>query len=206
MAKLILFVSATIVGIFISLEAVASPKQELAAPAGEEVTESAKEIDSNMAVTTPPESTRKAKVKDPGYYPYHQALTVRLGYESKFPEFDFENWMLGFQYLFPKFLSPKLEAGADLIDEGNGHLHIGMRTIYREKAYFRPSLKWAIDHLAEPRDGLATLTKIDNYFARGSATLEYVFWNPVSVRLEAEVLANLKTTRMMYVLGLSRGW
>lgn len=206
MAKLTLFVSATIVGIFVSSKVLASPSAELANPTESEQGEPATPLDSNMALTPPPAVTEKGPPPDPHYYPYHQAFTVRSGYDSDFPKLSFNNWVLGFQYLFPKFLSPKLEAGADLIDNGTGHLHAGVRYYYHEKSYFRPSAKISLDHLAESENGLATLTKFENYFARGSVTLEYVVANPYSLRLEGELLINFKKTHTFIVLGLSRGW
>jgi hypothetical protein len=131
---------------------------------------------------------------------------VRGGKDAKVPKLKWDNDVIGFQYLFPKFLAPKLEAGADLVEGGNGHLHVGWRHIYFERSYFRPGYKLSLDHFAESKEGLATLTKINNYFARVTGTLEYVVWNPYSVRLEAEIFWNLSTTRSMVTVGLSRGW
>ena len=111
-----------------------------------------------------------------------------------------------FQYLFPKFLSPKLEAGADLHKDGRGHLHAGLRWIYNERSYFRPSLKAAVDHFADSAEGIATLAHIDNWYVRGGATLEQVVWNPYSLRLETELAINLRHTELITTLGLSRGW
>jgi hypothetical protein len=143
---------------------------------------------------------------DPQYYPYQQQLTVRYGQASDFPSFKFNDSIIGFQYLFPKFLAPKLEAGADLHRNGIGHIHAGARYMWLERSYFRPSLKIGVDNLVDSSSGLATFATIDNYYLRGTATLEYVVWNPYSVRLEVELLMGLTKQISEYTLGLSRGW
>lgn len=201
-----IFVSATIVLFFISWtgswasplpEAPDSPEQDVAPPAPPPSDE--------MAVSPAPLPV-VAKAADPRYYPYAQQLTFRLGRAAEFPVKDFNDSVVGFQYLFPKFLSPKIEAGADLHDEGRGHIHAGLRWIHNERLYFRPSVKIAIDHRVEAKDGLATLTDFKNYFARLSGTLEYVFWNPYSVRLEPELLVGFEKPVVVITLGLSHGW
>jgi hypothetical protein len=163
-----------------------------------------------MAVSSPREPMKKPRPPRARYYPYQQQLTFRTGYESDFPEVEFDNWTLGFQYLFPKFLSPKLEAGADLVENGGGHLHVGMRWIYRERSYLRPSVKAGLDLYSDGKEGLATLTKWENYFTRLAVCAEYVVWNPYSLRLEYEILANFDfdfdDTRSQLTLGISHGW
>ncbi|HMN68767.1 MAG TPA: hypothetical protein PKC28_09550 [Bdellovibrionales bacterium] len=207
MSKLLIFVSATIVLIFSSATGWPSPQDTVPVS-----TDSAREpvtgepIDENMSVSPPPDtpvSTPSAKAR---YYPYRQALTFRAGQASELEDVDFDDYVLGFQYLFPKFLSPKLEAGADLQKDGVGHLHAGVRYYKWERSYFRPSVKVALDHMAEAEENLATLVEFDNYFLRLSATLEYVVWNPFSLRLEPEILMNHKDRYLVVTVGLSRGW
>ncbi len=206
MAKLPIFVSATIVLIFSHGGAAASPQDNVLGVEPAVEAEEVRALDDNMAVSPPPALKGKPGPPNARYYPYQQQLTYRSGYDSDYPKLGVDNWVIGFQYLFPKFLSPKLEAGADLLDNGTGHLHVGARWIRTERSYFRPSVKVGLDHLAESREGLATFTKIENYFARGSATLEYVVWNPFSLRLEYEILANFDKMRAVATLGISHGW
>lgn len=206
MANSKIFVSTTIVAIFLGPMVQASPSLEVenlnaAEPQGE-----SRVLDDNMAVSEVPPMAAPPPPPDPRYYPYHQALTFRTGYESDFPKLGVEDWVLGFQYMFPKFLSPKLEAGADLHREGRGHLHIGARWIWFEKSYFRPSVKLAFDHFADSVQGIATLSEFKNYYLRSGGTLEYTFANPYSVRFESEVVVNFQKTRLLILLGISRGW
>jgi hypothetical protein len=81
-----------------------------------------------------------------------------------------------------------------------------MRWIWHERSYFRPSLKLGADHLINSTENLATLTNIDNLFLRTTATLEWVIWNPYSLRVEGEALFGSKNTIGEMTLGLSRGW
>lgn len=206
MSKLLIFVSATIVLIFASPTLLASPPKtapESEAPASQWPQG---KPDENLSITEPPDPNAPVPAAEARYYPYRQALTFRGGYASDFPKTNFDEIVLGFLYMFPKFLSPKLEAGADLLEESRGHLHVGLRWIAWEKSYFRPSGKLSLDHLAEAEERLATLTRVDNYYVRVSGTLEYTVWNPYSLRLEHEVLVNLDRTWQIMTLGVSRGW
>lgn len=208
MSKLAIFVSATIVLIFQFPMARANPQNVV--PEVKAADKSPGEdgmIDENLSVTEPaPVSAGAKAASPPRYYSHRQQLTFRAGQVSEVSKIKFEDFLLGFQYLFPKFLSPKLEAGADLLKDGKGHLHAGLRWIWFERSYFRPSYKLSIDHLAESEQRLATLTQINNYFGRLTLTAEVVFWNPWSLRLEPEIVANLSETQLLLTLGLSRGW
>lgn len=210
MSKLAIIVSATIVLILSPLPAGANPQRSV--PATTEAQPNPwpdTQPDENLSITDPPPVHGVPKASGARYYPYRQALTFRAGQASQLDELNFrdmEDMVLGFQYLFPKFLSPKLEAGADLVNDGKGHIHAGARWIYFERSYFRPSYKLSLDHLADSEEKLATLTKIENYYLRISATLEYVIWNPLSLRLEPELLVNTEEPLLMITVGLSHGW
>jgi hypothetical protein len=206
MSKLAIFVSATIVLIFSAAQARANPQDTVPEKKAEAEDDAVRPIDENLNLAEAPPVQGSPKFTPPAYYPYRQQLTFRAGAGSDLPKITVDDYVLGFQYLFPKFLSPKLEAGADLHKGGRGHLHAGLRWIFFERSYFRPSYKIAIDHFADSKEGLATLAEIDNYYARFGATLEQVFWNPMSLRLEAELVGNFRYTEMVMTLGLSRGW
>ncbi len=206
MSKLAIIVSATIVLIFHHAQSAASPQNIM--PDVKESSEPANDlpVDENLSIAEPGPTDPNLKFTPPKYYSHHQQLTLRFGSTSELSPVRFTDYLLGFQYLFPKFLSPKWEAGADMIKDGQGHLHAGVRWIHNERDYFRPSYKLSLDHLADADQRLATLAKIDNYFVRLSATLEYVFLNPYSLRFEPEFLFNHKDSHVMITLGLSRGW
>ena len=206
MSKLPIIVSATIVLIFSCSVGLAAPERSVPKSDVSPSVWPENKTDENLSVSQPPAPNGKPPPPDARYYAYRQALTFRAGMASDFPDVEFKDVVLGFQYLFPKFLSPKLEAGADLYEEGRGHLHVGMRWFMWERSYFRPSGKIGLDHRAESEERLATLTKIDNYYVRLSGTLEYVVWNPFSLRLEHELLINFDNTQTALTLGLSRGW
>jgi len=206
MSKLTIFVSATIVLIFVSLTSEAKPLRTFPEEKAPQEAQPSNSLDENMSLVEPAPVTGRPRTPRPSYYPYRQQLTFRAGQTSELSPFKLEDFVLGFQYLFPKFLSPKLEAGADLHKGSKGHLHAGLRWIYFERGLFRPSYKLSLDHLADADDRLATLTQINNYYARLTGTLEYVFWNPLSLRLEPELIVNFKETQWIVTLGLSRGW
>jgi hypothetical protein len=206
MSKLLIFVSATIVLIFANAPTFAAPPAVSPEPPEEKSTWPDGKPDENLSITNAPDPVLPTPQADAHYYPYRQALTFRTGLSSDFPKINFDETVFGFQYLFPKFLSPKLEAGADLQEHNRGHLHAGLRWFAWEREYFRPSGKISLDHLAESKERLATLTRIDNYYVRLSGTIEYVVWNPYSIRVEHELLINLDRCWQVMTLGISRGW
>ncbi|MGZ3724007.1 MAG: hypothetical protein ACXVA9_13785 [Bdellovibrionales bacterium] len=206
MSKLLIFVSATFVLIFSAGPCFASPQDQAPNSPAPESPGPTKPIDEDLSISTPPSLKYTPAPIDSRYYPYQQQLTFRYGQASDLPKIHLNDNVTGFQYLFPKFLSPKLEAGADLHDEGRGHIFAGARWIYHERSYFRPSLKLSLDHLINATENLATLTLIDNLYFRTSATLEWVVWNPYSLRFEAELLIGTKNSIGEMTLGLSRGW
>lgn len=188
----------------------ASPTREAPPPAKQEPEpESRRDLDPNMSLTTPtpdPELSDEHDPVDPAYYAYEQALTFRLGVTSATDAFDPSKLVIGFQYLLPKFLSPKFEIGADAVDRGRGHVFGGLRWIGNERGFFRPSVKLSVDHLFEGAKSLSTLAHHENYFARGSATLEWIVAPPTSLRLELEGLANIDTSLVIVALGVTRNW
>ncbi len=192
-----------------SLSLMANPHSEVkeSAPAPEKSDEKVLRLDESMVISPAPEApTKISRTESARYYPYQQALTFHAGYDSDFPKISVEDLILGFEYLFPKFLSPKLEAGADLHEDGKGHIHAGARWIHNERGYFRPSFKLALDHQVEGKKGLATLADPEHYFVRLAGTLEFVISNPYSLRFEPSFLFNHEKTRTSLTLGLSRGW
>lgn len=207
MAKLTIFVSATIVAIFLNARAGAAPHADVPADSPPvSVPDEIRPPDENMVISLAPKPTHETRPESPRYYNYQQALSFRAGLASDFPKLSFEDSVIGFSYLFPKFLSPKLEAGADLHENGRGHLYAGARWIYFQRSYFRPSALLALDHFVDAKYGLGTLVRKEDWFARGGGTLEYTVWNPYSIKLDAEMLINFDKTNLLFALGISRGW
>ncbi|MBX3021728.1 MAG: hypothetical protein KF799_08645 [Bdellovibrionales bacterium] len=207
MAKLTIFVSATIVAIFIGTSAQAAPHGEAPSPspAVEEIGES-RPPGENMAITPVEQVNSVSQATAPRYYMARQALVFRGGLASDFPKLDFSDSVTGVSYLFPKFLSPQLEAGADLHENGRGHMYAGARWTYFQRSYFRPSAKLALDHFVDAKYGLGTLARIEDWFVRGGGSLEYTIWNPYSIRFDAEMLLSFEETKIVTTIGISRGW
>ena len=202
----LIFIFVVTSGALSSRQSFASPQSDVPESPSQEENWPQLPPDENLSIATPPPPIDPPPPPDARYYAYPQAFTLRAGLGSDLSPISFHDNILGFEYLFPKFLSPKLEAGVDLHDDGNGHIHAGARWFWHERSYFRPSVKLAADHFVVSAESLGTLTHIDNYFVRASGALEYVIWNPYSLRVEHELLFNHKTQTMEFTLGLSRGW
>jgi len=207
MAKLVSLVCATIVG-FSYFSAYASPDTYAPAPANPPKPpnqDSAATLE-NLSVATPPPTNGPAEPEPARYYHYRHAVTLRGGMITDLNPVEFDEGVFGAQYMFPKFLSPKLEVGVDVREDGRGHVYGGWRWIFLEKSYFRPSFKLSLDHKFVSEDGFATLSEIDNWNLRQTGTIEFVVWNPYSLRIEAEIFFNFAKTQGMASLGVSRGF
>jgi hypothetical protein len=206
MSKSPWIVSATFVWFLLAQAAFASPSSKWPEASPEPAKEAVpKALDENMILSAPPALKENPEPPSAPYYPYLQALTVRSGNVSDFPKLGFGEGFIGAQYLYPRFLSPKLEIGADLHPDGRGHIHAGLRTIYFERSLLRPSVKLGVDHFLDSKNGIASLGDTKAWFVRGSAIVERVLLGPVSLRLDAELLANFRTIKMEFSLGLSYG-
>lgn len=205
MSKLFLFVSATFVLIFAG-HAFASPQNEVPETRETEPAPTPTPFDDNLSLSKPPKLPGKLPPPEPRYYTARQALTFRTGVVSDPDTHNLTSPLVGFQYIFPKFISPKLEGGADVHENGRGHIHAGIRWYWWERNYFRPSVKFAFDHLLVGSESLGTITKFENNYLRGSAALEYTFYNPYSLRLEGELLLGPKEFAQELTLGVSCGW
>lgn len=207
MSKLAIFVSATIVLILTSLRAGAAPQPEVPpdSPTEEKVQERA--VDENMAIAEPAPLTHVPPPANQRYYAYRQALTVRggIGIDLSNDE-DSTQKVLGVQYTLPRFLSPRWEIGADLHNDGNGHIHFGLRRVFYERDFFRPSMKAGLDHWVDSKENLATFGHSKNYFFQATGTIEFVVWDPFSIRLEQEFLFGIKKTWTVSTVGLTYGF
>lgn len=210
MAKLRFFVSPTFVLFFIfAARGWASPIEVIESesqPSAQSEQPPAAPVPDGLAISSPKPGKLGKKAPEAHYYPFHQQFTLRVGKGSRLESTALDENVLGFQYLLPKFLAPKFEVGADLMENGRGHIHVGRRWIFYERSNFRPSLKISADHRIESKDRLATLTDHENYFLRLSGTFEYVFRSPYSLRLEPEGLIGAKGAVFLVTLGISRGW
>ncbi len=202
MTNVQILVSATIVGFFTAVPCWASPLDEVQLqPDPKAEAESSTILDENMVITEAPTPEQAVTGESsPNYYIARQSLALRLGQADG-------QTVIGFLFQFPKFLSPKFEAGADALEDGDGHIHLAFRWVERERKYFRYSYKAAVDHFMEPKDGLATFASLENYYARGGVAIEYTVWNPYSLRLELEALANIDFEPQTWItLAFMRGW
>jgi hypothetical protein len=63
-----------------------------------------------------------------------------------------------------------------------------------------------LDHHLESKENLATFARLSNYYVRAAVALEFTVDNPISVRLEMEVLVGSKDTLGAGTAGLTYGW
>lgn len=164
----------------------------------------ATELDEYNLMPTPPPEPLPEEAAKTYVYPYRQQLTPRAGYVGSNDDDDPYTYMFGILYLWPRYVSPQAEFGADLVNKYGGHLNFAVRTTFYERGYFRPFWLWGLTHEAVPEDKLATFVNLENYYLRIGIGFEDVIKLPKSVRLEIEGLAG--TEKQMYKICLGYSW
>ncbi len=168
------------------------------------------DIDKNNLSINPPPPLPKV-VNENYYYPFTQSVSPRLGtmIDSKNFSKDKGNafrMLYGFNYLFPRFRSPQLEVGADLIKGFAGQIHLSKLWIYNERTSFRNFYKLGATLKAVGSEGFATITNHENYLARASVGFEDYYRKPLSLRLELEFAVGIKDVFIYLTFGYSWGF
>lgn len=208
MTKLVPIVSATIVVFLLCLNAEAAPIGVIVDATPGRPEQKVLKQNENMSISQPGPLPEGALSKPlPDYYPFRQALTIRLGQSAPLNDTKDTDTFVGFSYMFPAFLSPHFEAGSDVQSRGDkGHIHANIRMIFRERRILRPSLTLGVGHMVEASEALASFANYRNYFLRSGAAIDLSYGYNWSGRLELEIFLGAKDYYVAPSLGLVRNW
>ena len=186
-----------------------SPSLDDVAPAQDDQENPDQELKSQTLVITPAPPGPTSAAREAGYfYPYRQALTLRLGQtQSSFAGIDdSKGWVVGgVQYLFTSNPSTYYEAGADLNSEGSGALHLQRRWIF-SSAKFRPYTKAGGGVRVVPSESLVSFLRLQNWQARGAAGFERIVWRKMSLRAEIEAAVSQNGYWLIGTIGIVWPW
>ena len=203
-------VSATIVAFCINFASWAAPQNTMPDQSPAIKSEEPSRREENMNVTKPQmdaDSSLNQKFENFEFFPFRQSLTVRMGAAAPVSDFKDTETIIGFTYMFPKFLSPRFEAGADVHNKDDkGHVHAGFREIFFERDRLRPSLKYGVSHEVHANEGLGSFANNKHYFGRGSAALDYSLNQDLALRVEVEALVGIAKQWASASAGLSFCW
>lgn len=158
-------------------------------------------VDISPAPPLPPRSRSSAF-----FYSYRQSLTLRAGalYATRAEDDKNLHTLIGVQYTFPIDLKPH-EAGADLASDGSGILHFARKFVY-SRDRFRPYSKLGAGLRIVPSERLTSLLKHKNYQVRAAIGFEQLTRRPMSLRMELEVMASLRSTQSAATVGYVWAW
>ena len=184
---------------------------KIEAPADRPTTEDFDSFEQNKAISIAlPKDIDKVRKKNRDFfYPYTQSMSPKLGLLFDMANTDSDDaflYLLGVNYMLPRYRSPQLELSADLISNSTGHLSAVVRWILFERNSFRPFYKAGLTHKVEADQQLGSFTNLDNYLIRVGAGLEEYLKDPASIRLEAELSIGLENIFFGLILGYSWGW
>ena len=169
-------------------------------------TSDGREIQDYNLMPSPPAEPLSKEATETFYFPYRQALSPRLGAVFTTEKENAWEYLLGINYLWPRYASPQAELGVDLLSHFGGHLNFGVRYILFQRNYFRPFFLWGMTHEVVATERLATITNIDNYYLRLAVGMEDTLKLPKSIRLELETLIGLEKQMLLLCFGYSWGF
>lgn len=153
------------------------------------------EMRKSIDIAPPPPIPPGMERKQEYFHKYRQALTAQLGgvYDTK-AKSDGTDMLsrLGAQYMFTTESRLNFEAGADLLSDGSGAIHVAQRKVYGQSR-FRPYIKAGVGVRIVPSDQLATFLRHENYQLRLAGGFEHLVRDPYGFRLEAEIMASARS-------------
>ena len=177
----------------------------------EEVNDNADEQKSkleSMSVTDVPEVKKTEKEKKTQFfYPYKQSLAPRLAAvfdTDTLSNKEAPNYAIGLSYMLPSKETQHWEAHVDVVSNSTGRLGFASKWVFRRESKLRPHLKAGVTLNALPRDGLGSFLRWKQYEAYAAMGLEDMLKDPVSVRIDFEVMANTNGVHFQVALGYSK--
>jgi hypothetical protein len=158
----------------------------------------------SVTITPPPPGPTKVPTVAPEFfYSFRHELTARLGAvldgTSQTPRS-----LVGVQYHFLHHLKA-YEAGADMLSDGTGALHISRKFIYT-RTMLRPYTKAGLGLRIVPQDQLVTALRFQHYQLRGAAGFEWMFRLAMSARLELETAISGQGLQAGVIIGYVWAW
>ena len=161
------------------------------------------EIDRARAVhASPAPPIRLQTTQDVEYfYRYRKAFAVRGGTsDARDP-----GPLFGFLYLFSNENLKSFEAGADLIRNGNGVLHVSIFNL-SGRDRFRWFHKYGVGLRIVAEDRLATFLRLKHWTLRAGGGFEFSLQDRVALRADLEALGSVERLDAQGSLGLSFAW
>ncbi len=169
--------------------------------------EAARAADTVDIAPAPPASARTVKYQNDFFYAYRKSLSALAGVASSSETRNETNTPAMGTILF-SFVAPNLktyEAGADLLSNGVGALHISQRWVLA-RTEFRPYFKAGLGVVTIPEDRLATFIRYENFRLQGGTGFEYSVTKPMSLRFELNAALSAKAFQAGIVAGGTWAW
>lgn len=177
-------------------------------PAASDQTRAPVELDKSKEVVEiselPPEQGNFTPYQE-YFYPYRRAFTLRLGQIVSTPEVQKLTTISGIQLFYTTEELVSYEAGADLLTDGRGNIHVSRRFMHAQ-GKFRPYTKAGAGILVDPADGLALFVNFDNYRLLGAAGFELLVDRTQSARLDFEIGIGSRSVQAIASVGYVWAW
>lgn len=172
----------------------------------DEETPEADKIEVNdLSVTILKKNKLSDKNKTVEFYPYLESISPKFGFLLNLKESEFK-LLLGVSYMFPRYKSPQIEVGADMISDSTGFFRGDFRQIYSPRSYFRPYYKYGLAINVDGDSGLGSIVTLNRYYAHVAAGIEDYLKDPASIRVETELFLSMEKLFWGTVISYSWAW
>ncbi|MCB0393878.1 MAG: hypothetical protein KDD25_04935 [Bdellovibrionales bacterium] len=160
-----------------------------------------------MEITKPKEEKEN---KEPEYvYLHNESLGPRIGLifdPAELSNQKLPDYLLGLNYMFASKTGTHWDLSVDVNSNASGHMIFSRRWVFYRLERFRPHTKTGLALLLSPVDGLGSFLRFTNYNFYASVGFEDLISDPMSMKLELELIAGSEQMAALLVFGYVWGW
>ncbi len=161
-----------------------------------------------LQITQPPKELLQKEEKE-YIFPYNQSLSPRYGIvfdQETFSNRQLPDYIIGVNFMLPSDDHIHWEVGADVRSNATGRLNVGYKYVINYKSSLRPYGKVGFSMLATPKDGIASILRLTNYHALIAFGIEDTLTDPLSFRMDIELVAGSEQIAAFLCFGYVWSW
>lgn len=164
---------------------------------------SAEDLDAFSLSPSPPVPPATLSEKE-YYYAFEHSLSPRFGYQYDFHDKK-NKFSGGFSYNHISPIGESYEFNLDFLG-GKGRFDIAKKKILNYSGRLRYNFKYMLAVDLNPKDGLATILKYQNYYIAAGTGFEFTIFDPASIRLDIEIFQSTERTIAAAFIGYAFAW
>jgi hypothetical protein len=166
----------------------------------------------SMIITKPKETEFKKsfeEYKEDYFYKFQSSMSPRLGLTTNIMELEEDknlDYLIGIAYQLASQSSRKWEIVADVFSYNQGHMQAIVKWLTDPTSRLRSYLKAGLGVFIIPSDELKNFLEINHYNIIIGVGTEYLVTEPMSPRLDIEIISTMEKVYGKLVIGYSWAW